>query len=115
MRRRILTKLENEQNMSLQQLADHCQQHVNIKQDSQNIEEAGIANVRRNWKSPSSTNKNHEEKPPPSACYGCGQFHWYKDCPYKYKICRNCNRKGHKMSCCKKIKQSRVKFTQIDN
>ena len=138
MRRRILPKLENEQNMSLQQLAVNCQQHVNIKQDSQKIEEAAIANVRRIWKSPASTNKNHyrknsplprrnwksppsntnknqEEKPPPSACYGCGQFHWYKDCPYKYKICRNCNRKEHKMSCCKKIKQSRVKITQIDN
>ena len=35
MRRRILTKLENEQNMSLQQLTDYCQQHVNIKQDLQ--------------------------------------------------------------------------------
>ena len=115
MRRRILTKLENEQNMSLQQLADYCQEHVNIKQDSQKIEEAGIANVRRIWKSPASTNKNHEENPPPSACYGCGQFHWYKGCLYKYKICRNCNRKGHKMLCCKKIKQSRVKITQIDN
>ena len=58
MRRRILTKLENEQNMSFQQLADYCQ-HVNIKQDSQKIEEAGIANVRRIWKSSASTNKNH--------------------------------------------------------
>ena len=135
MRRRILTKPENEQNMSLQQLADYCQERVNIKQDSQKKEKAGIANVRRiwkspastnknhyrknsqlprrNWKSPSSTNKNHEEKPPPSARYGCGQFHWYKD--YPYKICRNCNKKGHEMSCCKKIKQSRVKITQIDN
>ena len=62
MRRRILTKLENEQNMSLQQLADYCQQHVNIKQDSQKIEEAGIANVRQIWKSPASTNKNHYRK-----------------------------------------------------
>ena len=65
MRRRILTKLENEQNMSLQQLADYCQQHVNIKQDSQKIEEAGIANVRRIWKSPASTNKNHYRKNSP--------------------------------------------------
>ena len=51
MRRRILMKLENEQNMSLQQLVDYCQQHVNINQDSQKIEEVGIANVRRIWKS----------------------------------------------------------------
>ena len=48
--------------MSFQQLADYCQQHVNIKQDSQKFEEVCIVNVRRNWKSPSSTNKNHEEK-----------------------------------------------------
>ena len=112
MRRRILSKLENKQNMSLQLLADYCQQCINIKQDSQKIEEAAIANVRKiyrkhhsssprlNWKSPSSTNKKT-----PSACYGCGQFRcWFNDCPYKYKICRNFNRKGHKMS--RKLKQS---------
>ena len=58
--------------MSLQHLADYCQQCVNIKQGSQKIEEAGRANVRkiyrkhhspshrRNWKSPSSTNKNYD-------------------------------------------------------
>ena len=62
MRRRILTKPENEQNMSLQQLADYCQEHVNIKPDPQRIKEAGIANVRRIWKSPASTNKNHYRK-----------------------------------------------------
>ena len=55
------------------------------------------------------------KKNPPGACYGCRQFHCYKGCPYKSKICRNCNRKGHKMPCCKKIKESRVKITQIDN
>ena len=44
------------------------------------------------------------KKNPPSACYGCGQFHWYHDCPYKYK-----------MSSCRKLKQSRVKITQIDD
>ena len=102
MRRRILTKLDNEQNMSLQKLADYCQQHVNIKQESQkNKQKKQIKTMK----------KNH----PPSACNGCGQFHWYKECPDKYKIWRNCNRKGHKMSCSKKIKQSRVKITQIDN
>ena len=55
------------------------------------------------------------KKKTPSACYGCGQFHWYNDCPYKNKICRNCNKKGHKMSNCRKLKQSRVTITQIDD
>ena len=36
-----------------------------IKQDSQKIEEAGIAKVRRIWKSPTSTNKNHYRKNSP--------------------------------------------------
>ena len=64
MRRQILTKLENQQTMSLQHLADYCQQCVNIKLDLQKMEEGGIANVRKiyrkhhspsprqNWKSP---------------------------------------------------------------
>ena len=101
--------------MSLQHSADYCQQCVNIKQDSQKKKKINSSSPRRNWKSPSTTNKNHEKKTPPSACYGCRQFHWYNDCLHKYKICRNCNKKGHKMSSCRKLKQSRVKITQIDD
>lgn len=47
MRRRILAKLENEQNTTLQKLAEYCQQCVSIKQDSEKIEETTIANVKK--------------------------------------------------------------------
>ena len=57
MRRRILTTLENEQNMSLQHLADYSQQCVNIKQHSQKIEEAGIVNARKIYR------KHHSPSP----------------------------------------------------
>lgn len=147
MRRRILAKLESEQNMTLQKLADYCQQCVSIKQDSMNIEETAIANVRkvhgktrfrsplpeRKWhptrktrfRSPSperkwypTTSRNRDfnnKKLPPSACYGCGQWHWYNECPYKNKTCRNCKKVGHKLTKCRKnSNKSRVNVTKSE-
>lgn len=117
MRRRILAKLENEQNTTLQKLAEYCQQRVSIKQDSEKIEETTIANVKkvnrktrfrspspeRKWYPTTRRNREYKKKNPPSACYGYGQWHWYNDCPYKNKACRNCKKVGHKMSKCRKL------------
>ena len=123
--------------MSLQQLADYCQQHVNIKQDSQKIEEAGIANVRRIWKSPASTNKNHYRKNSPlsrrnwKSSSSTNKNHEKKTLlPHAMdvdnstgtrtartstKFVETATERDIKCRVVKKIKQSRVKITQIDN
>ena len=44
-RRRILNKLENESNITLQQIAEDCKRYVSVKQDSKKIEESGIAHI----------------------------------------------------------------------
>ena len=46
-RRRALNKLEKEPNITLQQLAEECQRIISEKQDSKNIEEAGVAHIRK--------------------------------------------------------------------
>ena len=38
-RRRVLTKLENEQGLTLQKLAEDCQRVISVKCDSKEIEE----------------------------------------------------------------------------
>ena len=46
-RPRVLNKLENEPNLTLQQIAEDCQRFVSVRQDSKNIEESGIAHLRK--------------------------------------------------------------------
>ena len=40
-------KLENETILNLQQIAEDCHRFVSIRQDSENIEESGIAYLRK--------------------------------------------------------------------
>ena len=67
-RLRVLSKLESEPGLSLQKLAEDCQRVVSFKNDSKNIEESGVAYVRRTsyktknyapWKS--SENKKYDQ------------------------------------------------------
>ena len=46
-RRRDLSKLENESDLTLQKLAEDCQRIVSVGKDSKNIEESGVAYVRK--------------------------------------------------------------------
>ena len=109
-RRRVLIKFENEPNLTLQQIAEDCQRFVSVGQDWKNIEESGIAHVRKvsqrkrkkqsNSPSKSKQYKNKQNNLPPNPCSGCGSLHWYKDCPYRNKKCLTCSRLGHKCSHC---------------
>ena len=46
-RRRLLSKLENEPDLTLQKLAEDCQRIVSVRKDSKNIEESGVTYVRK--------------------------------------------------------------------
>ena len=46
-RRRVLSKLENEPDLTVQKLAEDCQRIVSVRKDSKNIEESGVAFVRK--------------------------------------------------------------------
>ena len=46
-RRRVLSKLENEPDLTLQKLAEDCQRIVSVRKDAKNIEESGVAYVRK--------------------------------------------------------------------
>ena len=44
---RVLSKLENKPNLILQKLAEDCQKIVSVRRDSKNIEDSGVAYVRK--------------------------------------------------------------------
>ena len=46
-RRSVLSKLENKPDLTLQKLAEDCQRIVRVRKDSRNIEESGVAYVRK--------------------------------------------------------------------
>ena len=46
-RRRVLTKLENEHGLTLQKLAEDCQRVIPVKCDSKTIEESGEVQIRK--------------------------------------------------------------------
>ena len=109
-RRRILNKLENEPNITLQQIAENCQRYVSVNQDSKKkIEESGIVHIRKicdKKKQTKSHTKTYETKKkqnnlPPNQCFGCGALHWYKDCTFQNKKCFICNWVRHESSHCR--------------
>ena len=46
-RRRVLSKLENEPDLTVQKLAEDCQRIVSVRKDSKNIAVSGVAYVRK--------------------------------------------------------------------
>ena len=127
LRRRALNRLEMEPNITLQQLAEECQRIISEKRDSRNIEEAGVAHIRKirshkksnsfnnqakvKQNSPEKTKKLDEPRLP---CQRCGELHWERNCPFKTRYCEKCRRKGHKSSVCSKKgpRRSYVKSTR---
>ena len=113
-RRRVLTKLENEQGLTLKKLAEDCQSVASVKSDSKTIEESEVAHIKKIKSKPtlyspqkekSTTTRpniyekpssNRRKNPPPGPCYICGDLHWMRFCPAKKKkTCKNCGKVGH--------------------
>ena len=46
-RRRVLNKLENEPNLTLQNLAEDCQRFINVQQDAKDIEVIGVLHIKK--------------------------------------------------------------------
>ena len=87
-RRRVLNRLKNEPNLTLQQIAEDCR-FASARQDLKDVEKSGISHIKkiRNEKENQSPTKSGILKKIkqsillPKLCFGCGQWHWYKDCP----------------------------------
>ena len=105
-RRRVLNKLENEPDITLQKIAEDCQRFVSVKQDSRDIEESGISHIKNVHQS-----KNYRKK---SKQPSNGSHTWNKNPPIDTKkFCEKCGRRGHKSSYCKG--KSYVKSTKSED
>ena len=100
---RILSKIEQNPDITLQQVAVECQRLVNLKHDSHMIQQSVLATIlavntvqkQQNPMSPGSTHKKL-----PSACWNCDGWHFAQKCLFKTHCCCRCKKQGHKEGFC---------------
>ena len=85
-RTRILSRIEQEPNMTLQMVTTECQRLLNLKHDTtmvqQNAKTSNLASINacRSSKSPKQKTANTQQPSgkPPSPCWSCGSWHFVK-------------------------------------
>ncbi|XP_055623717.1 uncharacterized protein K02A2.6-like [Toxorhynchites rutilus septentrionalis] len=115
-RTRLLTKIEERNDVTLEQLSKECQRLYNLKHDSAMIESpstydqvqsirkfGGKRYEKRDRESPKHPSSDTDRKPN-SPCWFCGGFHYVRDCRYKSHKCSECGQFGHREGYCASAK-----------
>ncbi|XP_062700588.1 uncharacterized protein K02A2.6-like [Aedes albopictus] len=128
-RLRLLSKIEERNDVTLEQLSEECQRLLNLRHDTAMIEEHSTAvnALRTNQQrfksgSPSKFHQSGGEKSgsgsssgkasPEIACWLCGGMHYARECSYRTSKCSDCGKVGHKTGYCRsaaKVKPRRWK------
>ena len=100
---RILSKIELNPNITQQQIAVECQQLVNLKHDSQIVQQLVLAttpaiNTIQKQQNPILSSSTH--KKPPSGCWNCGDWHFTQKCPFKTHHCCKCKKQEYEEGFC---------------
>ncbi|XP_053685985.1 uncharacterized protein K02A2.6-like [Sabethes cyaneus] len=107
-RMRLINKLNETEDISLEKVVEDCKTLLNLKQDNSLVEKQ---------QSLSAVNAVHKERPPKpynkqggggtvnnnhpkTPCWSCGGMHFSADCPFREHKCRECKKKGHKEGYC---------------
>ncbi|XP_055623100.1 uncharacterized protein K02A2.6-like [Toxorhynchites rutilus septentrionalis] len=117
-RMRLITKLNDMADITLEKVVEECQNMVNLKKDTSLVEKlsASVA-VHAVHQQGSSRFKRKQQKPkhefkqqtfgsgfsneqPKTPCWPCGGMHFSKDCQFREHQCRDCKKKGHKEGYC---------------
>ncbi|XP_055604554.1 uncharacterized protein LOC129752801 [Uranotaenia lowii] len=107
-RTRLLAKIEDRNDVTLEQLSEDCQRLMCLKRDTAVIEGTSgplaVQFVERNYNrkqiSKSSPKKvNSPKNIPPTSCCKCA-MHYTCECPYKDHKCSDCGYNGHRGGYC---------------
>lgn len=103
---RLLSKLDSNDELTLDKLVAEYKRLINYKRDSTAIQsrnEGGLANVNKISKKSKSKNKTLTQ----ATCWNCGnKKHSRDECPARNVQCNHCNRTGHKSEFCRKHKKA---------
>ncbi|GAA55003.1 hypothetical protein CLF_106337 [Clonorchis sinensis] len=108
-RTRLLNKIEQTPEITLQSITHECQRLLNLKHDTAMLESPlsnPAFNIAKTTSRQATVVANSNGAKPPSACWQCGEWHFVRLCPYKKHKCSVCNRRGHKESQCRTRKAS---------
>ncbi|KAK4467318.1 hypothetical protein MN116_000305 [Schistosoma mekongi] len=111
-RTRLLTRLDQDPNITLRTSTDECKRLQNIRHDNQLIEQV---NPNLTCSSINAITRLKAQKPrtsgnkPTTACWLCGDWHYVRFCPFKKHKCRKCNKCGHKEDHCPPNRTSQPK------
>lgn len=119
-RTRLLSRIEEKQDVSLEQISDECQRILNIKHDTAMIESspsaAAVQAVKHNQqlgkrhfrphKYASSRPVKQQGKSPGSPCWNCGSMHYSRDCHFSKHRCKDCGQFGHKDGYCSSARKA---------
>ncbi|XP_062698942.1 uncharacterized protein K02A2.6-like [Aedes albopictus] len=114
-RTRLLTKIEDNNDVTLEQLSEECQRLFNLKHDSAMIESAtpyGQVQAVRKFGGKRFNKRDREVKRPSSdtgkkpntPCWLCGALHYVRDCSYRNHKCSDCGQFGHREGYCESAK-----------
>ncbi|XP_055543285.1 uncharacterized protein K02A2.6-like [Wyeomyia smithii] len=111
LRTRLLSKIEERDNVTLEQLSEESQRLVNLRHDNAMIEctsNFGHVNAvkqfngRRFRKSgyvAAKTDASENKNKPKSPCWFCGSLHYARDCTFRSHKCSDCGQMGHREYC----------------
>ncbi|XP_062703621.1 uncharacterized protein K02A2.6-like [Aedes albopictus] len=114
-RTRLLTKIEDNNDVTLEQLSEECQRLFNLKHDSAMIESAtpyGQVQAVRKFGGKRFNKRDREVKrsssdtgkKPNTPCWLCGALHYVRDCSYRNHKCSDCGQFGHREGYCESAK-----------
>ncbi|CAH8492812.1 unnamed protein product [Dicrocoelium dendriticum] len=110
---RILHKLEQEPQLTLQAFTAECQRLINLKHDTKMIETADHRTepqICRTAIHGKVMNRSRSTQKPTIACWNCGAWHFVSDCIYKGHQCHKCKRFGHNETHCRVAHNLRRSF-----
>ena len=110
-RTRLLSRIDQNPDITLQELTNECQRLMNLKADTSLVESHASDNTIfvhavKQPKHPVSQSTNERVSSgivkPPTECWFCGSWHFARNCPYRNHKCTRCQRFGHKEGFCRK-------------
>ncbi|XP_055604188.1 uncharacterized protein K02A2.6-like [Uranotaenia lowii] len=123
-RTRLLCKIEDRRDVTLEQLSDDCQRLLSLKRDTAMIKATPPAAVqqlkrhhhhhRNNNKHPAAKVNSSNKNLPSTPCWLCGAMHYVRDCSFKGHKCSTCGNTGHREGYCSTARQNR-KFSSRNN
>ena len=107
-RTRLLSKLEQDPQMTLQNITNECQILLNLKHDTSMLEKQSTSSPavfqttsKNQVQKETGRTKKQDESRPPSACWRCGEWHFVRVCPYLKHVCQKCHKLGHRETHCR--------------